>query len=326
MLKMIHVDDQAHVIAAWQEAKEKKALFVAESRHWHAPSDSWHYCVTRGVPLLNEDGSVREWIGTIIDIDARKRAEFEIRQLNATLERRVAERTAELSSANKELESFCYSVSHDLRAPLRAIDGFSQALEEDYAVLLDKTGHGYLQRVRNATKRMAQLIDDLLELSRVTRAEINRTTVDLSQMASLVKEELHDGQKDRVVEWSLTPGLRTYGDPRLLRVVLDNLLGNAWKFTQKQDSPKIEFGANLQDGKTVFYVRDNGAGFDMNYANKLFGVFQRLHNSTDFEGTGVGLANVQRVIHRHGGSIWAEAKPGAGATFYFTLPEPKDGL
>ena len=326
MLKMIHEEDHAHVIARWQEAKATNSLFITESRHWHAPSQSWHYCITRGVPLLKEDGSVREWIGTIIDIDAQKRAEFEIRNLNASLEQRVSERTAELQAVNKELESFCYSVSHDLRAPLRAIDGFSQALEEDYQSLLDNSGKNYLQRVRSATRRMAKLIDDLLELSRVTRAEINRSQVDLSQLANQVQEELQQGSRDRTVEWSICPGMRAYGDPRLLRIVLDNLLGNAWKFTKKSANPHIEFNLQLKDGKTVFYVRDNGAGFDMNYAGKLFGVFQRLHSATEYEGTGVGLANVQRVIYRHGGHIWAEAKPGEGATFYFTLPEPKEAL
>jgi len=321
---MLHEEDRAAVIARWEQTRAEKKMYVSEARYWHAASQSWHYCSTRGVPLLNEDGTIREWIGTITDIDAQKRAEFEIRQLNASLERRVEERTAELQTANKELESFCYSVSHDLRAPLRAIDGFSQALEEDYATLLDNSGRNYLQRVRNATKRMAQLIDDLLELSRVTRAEINRTDVDLSQLAAQVMEELQHGDRDRRVAWEICPGLRVHGDPRLLRVVLDNLLGNAWKFTKKQPLPKIEMGVILQDGKSVFYVRDNGAGFDMNYASKLFGAFQRLHSATDYEGTGVGLANVQRVIHRHGGRVWAEAKPGEGATFYFTLPEPKD--
>jgi len=270
-----------------------------------------------------EHGAKPVFTGFIRDISARKAAEQEIRQLNATLEKRVAERTNELQATNKELESFCYSVSHDLRAPLRAIDGFSQALEEDYAQLLDDSGKSYLDRVRKATKRMAVLIDDLLELSRITRAELRLQEVDLAQIALQVKEELEQGQPGRNVEWILAPRLPAHGDTRLLRVALDNLLGNAWKFTRNQPLPRIEFGVTTQADKAVYYVRDNGAGFDMNYAAKLFGVFQRLHSATEYEGTGVGLANVQRVIHRHGGSVWAEAKVNEGATFYFTLPEPE---
>ncbi|MGV3756420.1 MAG: PAS domain S-box protein [Verrucomicrobiota bacterium] len=270
-----------------------------------------------------EHGPRPLFTGFIRDITARRAAEQEIRQLNATLEKRVAERTHELEVTNKELESFCYSVSHDLRAPLRAIDGFSQALEEDYAAMMDASGKSYLERVRKATKRMGLLIDDLLELSRIARAELKLQDVDLTQLAQLVIEELEHGQPDRKVEWIVAPGLHAHGDSRLLRVALDNLLGNAWKFTRNQPQPRIEFGVASQENRTVYYVRDNGAGFDMNYASKLFGVFQRLHSATEYEGTGVGLANVQRVIHRHGGHVWAEAKINEGATFYFTLPEPE---
>ncbi len=270
-----------------------------------------------------EHGPRPLFTGFIRDITSRQAAEQEIRQLNATLEKRVAERTHELEVTNKELESFCYSVSHDLRAPLRAIDGFSQALEEDYAAMLDASGKSYLDRVRKATKRMGLLIDDLLELSRIARAEVKLQNVDLTQLAQLVIEELEHGQPDRQVEWVVTPDLRAHGDARLLRVALDNLLGNAWKFTRNQPAARIEFGVTNQAEKTVYFVRDNGAGFDMNYAGKLFGVFQRLHSATEYEGTGVGLANVQRVIHRHGGHVWAEAKTNEGATFFFTLPEPE---
>ncbi len=271
-----------------------------------------------------EQGPRPLFTGFIRDISKRREAEQEIRQLNTSLEKRVNERTAELQATNKELESFCYSVSHDLRAPLRAIDGFSQALEEDYATVLDQDGKNHLERVRKATRRMALLIDDLLELSRVSRAELKIQDVDLSQMARLVMEELQHGHPERKVEWVGEPRLRAKGDPRLLRVALDNLLGNAWKFTRSQPNPRIEFGVTVQDGQTVYFVRDNGAGFDMNYADKLFGVFQRLHSANEYEGTGVGLANVQRVIHRHGGSIWADAKVNQGATFYFTLPKAED--
>ncbi len=235
------------------------------------------------------------------------------------LEERVRERTAELQAANKELESFSYSVSHDLRAPLRAIDGFSQALFEDYYEKLDVQGKGYIDRIRAACGRMAQLIDDLLSLSRVTRAEIRREEVDLSAMAHSIAEELRRTEPEREVEFAISPGLLARGDARLLHVVLQNLLSNAWKFTRKKAQARIELGVTEDNGRPVYFVRDNGAGFDMAYADKLFGAFQRLHSAREFEGTGIGLATVQRIIHRHGGRVWAEAAVGKGATFYFTL-------
>ncbi len=245
---------------------------------------------------------------------------YEQVQLHAAhLEKSVAERTAELTAVNKELEAFAYSVSHDLRAPLRAIDGFSQALLEDYAASLDSTGLDYLHRVRTATRRMGQLISDLLKLSRLTRGEMHRERVDLSTLASEVLTDLSTLQPERQADCIIAPGLVVDGDIRLLRVALENLLGNAWKFTSKLPYSRIEFGQTEIDGERVFFVRDNGAGFDMSYVGKLFGAFQRLHAVTEFEGTGIGLATVQRVIHRHGGRIWAEGQVEQGATFYFTL-------
>ncbi|MEK6770528.1 MAG: ATP-binding protein, partial [Pseudomonadota bacterium] len=250
---------------------------------------------------------------------ARRRAKDD-RRMKAELERQVAERTTELNAANKELEAFSYSVSHDLRAPLRTIDGFSQAVLEDYAGRLDDQGRDYLNRVRTATQHMGQLIDDLIKLARVARAEIKREAVDLSALAGEVLAELQKREPGRRVECHIEPGLAAEGDARLLRVVLDNLLGNAWKFTGRQPRARIEFGALRDaDGAPGFFVRDNGAGFDMTYADKLFGAFQRLHTLSEFPGTGVGLATVQRIVHRHGGRVRAEGALGKGATFYFTL-------
>jgi signal transduction histidine kinase len=238
----------------------------------------------------------------------------------AGLIEQLGERTAQLEAANKELEAFSYSTSHDLRAPLRAIDGFSLALLDDYSDKLDSDGQNYLNRIRSAAQRMAELIDALLNLAQVTRHELQMQAVDLSALARQVAAEMGRAQPERQVELVIADGLRTSGDVRLLRVVLDNLIGNAWKFTQKKPDARIEVGRGEPNGMEVFYVRDNGAGFDPTYAHKLFGVFQRLHSAAEFNGTGIGLATVQRVITRHGGKVWAEGAVGQGATIYFTLP------
>ena len=226
----------------------------------------------------------------------------------------------QLKSVNDELEAFAYSVSHDLRAPLRSIDGFSLALQDDYGDKLDAQAQNYIQRVRAATQNMAQLIDDLLNLSRVTRSELKNETVDLTELAQSIAKQLTASQPARQVEFVIEPMLVTTGDPQLLRVALENLLNNAWKFTSKQSHARIEFGTQqYDDGRLEFYVRDNGAGFEMAYADKLFGAFQRLHSVKDYPGTGIGLATVKRIIHRHGGQIYADGRVNQGATFYFTL-------
>ena len=273
-------------------------------------------------PLHNSKGEIIGVIGIIHEVTKRKRAEGEIHDLNKNLERRVKERTVQLESANKELEAFSYSVSHDLRAPLRSIDGFSQVLLEDYSNQMDDAGTHYLQRIRQGAQRMGLLIDDLLKLSKTNRSELTLSECELSRLCSRVAVDLANLNSERKVEIIIQPDLMVQADHRLIQVVLENLLGNAWKFTSKCQDPRIEVGEKVSpSGERIFFVRDNGAGFDMAYADKLFNAFQRLHSATEYEGTGIGLAIVQRIIHRHGGRVWAEAKPGEGATFFFAIPE-----
>ena len=270
--------------------------------------------------ILKKDGSAI--IATIAqgqDITARKQSEDEIMRINASLEQRVLQRTAELENANHELEAFSYSVSHDLRAPLRSIDGWSLALEEDFYDQLDEKGREYIDRVRRETQRMGRLIDDLLKLSRVARVEMKKVHVDLSTLVQSIAVRVTEQMPERNCNVVIQQGLSGFGDLNMLEIALTNLLDNAFKFTGKQPEPKIEFGAMVQQGGLTYFIRDNGVGFDMNYSKKLFGAFQRLHKQTDFPGTGIGLATVQRIIHRHGGVIWAESEPNHGTTFYFTL-------
>lgn len=252
-------------------------------------------------------------------VSERIQAEDNFRKLNEELEERVAQRTGQLEAINKELEAFSYSVSHDLRAPLRSIDGFSMALLEEYSGKLDLEGQDYLQRVRSASQRMGQIIDDLLSLSRISRRELRKQDVNLSEIAENILNKLHERDSDRIVDIVIGHKVVAYCDPNLVEIVLENLLSNAWKFTAKQEKPWIVFDQIIQDNEMVYCVRDNGAGFDMAYADKLFGTFQRLHKDTDFDGYGIGLATVQRIINRHEGRIWAEGYVNRGASFYFAL-------
>jgi light-regulated signal transduction histidine kinase (bacteriophytochrome) len=275
---------------------------------------------TPDIKFGEEEENILIFVSTQIALAIeRVRAEQKTRKLNEELEQRVLARTAELQAVNKELEAFAHSVSHDLRAPLRGIHGFSQALLEDHSDQLDTQGMDYLQRVCAASQRMGQLIEDLLNMSRVTRGEIHREKVDLSALALKVAAELQESQPERQVEFDIAPGMVANGDARLLRVVLDNLFGNAFKFTGERERARIKVGCARVNGISTYFVQDNGAGFDMAYVERLFTVFKRLHSDAEFEGTGVGLATVQRIIHRHGGRVWAEGVEGEGATFYFTL-------
>ncbi len=311
-----NIFDRREFITIWKEDIQKAVKFKTEPRTFNvtAKDGSIQKIIFRQV-IVNEE---KEYI-ICENVSERIRAEERFRALNEELEQRVKKRTAQLEATNKELESFSYSVSHDLRAPLRSIDGFSMALLEEYKDELDAEGQDYLRRVRSASQRMGQIIDDLLSLSRISRRELKKQEVNLSEIAQKIVEKLQESDSDRHVDIVIGHRVTADCDPNLIEVVLENLLGNAWKFTSKRDKPWIIFDTVVQDDELVYCVRDNGAGFDMAYANKLFGAFQRLHKDTDFHGYGIGLATVQRIIHRHGGRIWAEGYVDRGATFYFAL-------
>ena len=315
LFEFVHPDDRAAAAATWTGLRgdsgtchfETRVLCADGSTRWLAwtatrsPGDDLVYAAAR-------------------DVTGSKRAEEDVRRLNEELERRVAERTAQLESANRELESFSYSVSHDLRAPLRAIEGFSRFLAESYGGKLDAEGNRLIGVVRENTRRMGRLIDDLLEFSRMGRAELLKTRVDLNELVRETLEQLKSDWSGRNVDFHIADLPAAWCDRSLVHQVFVNLLGNAIKYSRLQQTAIVEVGVDTAGGQPAYFVRDNGVGFDPAYAHKLFGVFQRLHTAEEFEGTGVGLALVQRVIHRHGGKVWAEGKVGEGATFHFTLP------
>jgi PAS domain S-box-containing protein len=303
------------------EMAQQKGSF--ENEGWRVRKDGSRFWADVIITAMyGSQGQLRGFSKVTRDITDRKRAADEVRALNESARRHASQ----LEAVNRELEAFSYSVSHDLRAPLRSIDGFSLALMEDYADKLDAQGISHLKRIRAATQRMAQLIDDLLKLARVSRGEMRTEPVDLSAMANGILAECRRVDPSRQVECVIQNDMMAHGDQRLLSLVLENLLNNAWKFTSKTPRAKIEFAATAQDGEQVYFVRDNGAGFDMAYAEKLFGAFQRLHSASEFPGTGVGLATVQRIIRRHGGRVSATGAQGKGATFSFTLEENKVGI
>jgi PAS domain S-box-containing protein len=312
----VHAEDFQACMHIYMDAFVARQAFRMEYR-LRRHDGEYRWILDQGVPRYTTDGTFAGFIGSCIDITEQKDVQNE-------LDRRVKQRTAELGAAMRELEAFSYSVSHDLRAPLRAIDGFSQALLEDNGAQLDAKGQEYLGRVRGAAQRMGTLIDDLLRLSRVGRAQLARQPLALDEIARTVAADLQKMQPERKVDWAIKDSAPAHGDPSLLRGVLENLLGNAWKYTGRTASPRIEFGSYEHGGERTFYVQDNGAGFDMAHAALLFSPFQRLHAEADFPGNGIGLATVQRIIHRHGGRIWAEARKGQGAKFSWTLPHIPD--
>ncbi len=317
-IKHVIPEDRSEVDRRFQEAIAKQTDWSFECRIRRS-DDEIRWIWAAGKHQRDDKGQIRKMAGIVQDITDRKKAEEEVRTLNSELERRVVERTAQLAAANRQLEAFSYSVSHDLRAPLRGIDGWSLALMEDYNDKLDEQGRQYLSRVRSETQRMGRLIDDILQLSRIGRTEMHLTGTDISAIVRKISDRMKEENRDRRIDFVIQPELTTRCDGNLIEIALTNLLNNAVKFTGKCEQARIEFGMEKDHGHPVYFVRDNGAGFDMAYAQKLFGAFQRMHRVSEFPGTGVGLAIVQRIIHLHGGKVWAEAKVDQGATFHFTM-------
>ncbi|HET7435901.1 MAG TPA: ATP-binding protein [Thermoanaerobaculia bacterium] len=325
-LARIHPDDRPRIAKAIEDGLRGRGDSFSREYRAQKKDGSYIHVLSRSLILRDADGTPKRSIGVLLDATAQKLAQQQLEYARELLEEKVAQRTAELertalalANSNRELEAFSYSVSHDLRAPLRSLDGFSRVVVEEYADRLDDRGRDYLQRIRAAAQRMGRLIDDLLGLSRVTRKDLERHRVDLSSLARRTAMELCRLEPERQVAFSIQDDLVAEGDGQLLQQVLENLIGNAWKFTARKAGAHIEFGATERNGQRIFFVRDNGAGFEPAYAHKLFIAFQRLHAINDFPGNGIGLATVKRILARHGGDIWAEGEPGQGATFSFTL-------
>lgn len=318
-----HPDDKQSAWDAWNKAVATGEAYIIESR-LRAKDGTYRWFLMRGVPLREGSGKIVKWFGTCTDIHDLKEAQAELKQLNQELEKRVLNRTAQLQATNQELEAFTYSVSHDLRAPLRHISGFSKILSEDFAPVLPADAQHLVERISEGTRRMGMLVDDLLNLGRIGRHEVRLQVAGLDSLVADVLRELQPETDKRNVQWKIGRLPYVECDPPLLRQVFQNLLSNALKFTRPREKAIIEIGQEVREGISVVYVRDNGVGFSMKYADKLFGVFQRLHRAEDFEGTGVGLATVERIIRKHGGKIWAEAELDKGAKFYFTLGTLED--
>jgi signal transduction histidine kinase/HAMP domain-containing protein len=318
--RAFEAEAQGSLELAWSRASTTGERFELEVRLWHAPSGSHRLVNMRAVPVISADDEVVEWIGAITDIEDQRRNEDALRSLNAELEDRVAARTSALEAANRELESFSYSVSHDLRAPLRAISGFSNLLWEDHREHLDPEAQRKLGIIRGQAERMGMLIDDLLAFSRLGRKSIEPTQLNMVDLVNTTFQRLHDESKNGALALHVGRLPPAIADRSLLEQVWINLLSNAIKFSSRKENPVVEVGAIVEEDENVYFVRDNGAGFDPEHRDKLFGVFQRLHHESEFPGTGVGLALVHRIVTRHGGRVWADSQPGEGATFHFSLP------
>lgn len=322
-IDIIHPNDRDRVFKTSMQAVTKATNYEAEIRFRRVSDGSYRWHIVRGLPFRDAAGQIIKWVGIASDIHDRKVAEAALQQLNEMLEQRIQERTAQLEAANKELESFSYSVSHDLRSPLRHIAGFIELLQKRHSstTTLDETSQRYLKIIAETSKQAGILIDELLTFSRMGRTEMRYININMEQLVEDIKRDLQIQIPGRTINWHIESLPEVQGDPSMMRLVLRNLIDNAVKYTQTRNPAEITVGSTDNENEVVFFVEDNGVGFNMQYVHKLFGVFQRLHSEPQFEGTGVGLANVQRIIHRHNGRVWAEAIVDSGATFYFSVPK-----